>query len=640
MASAFSSREGFTGEGFTGEGAPGSTLSSSAPPALPVLAADSSTPLLSGTARATTAAPSSNSIPVNGGNKRRKAAPGTRGVANLTPEQLAKKRANDREAQRAIRERQRQKIEQYEREIQELRAQPPYQELQAVMRQKEAAEAELAEVKAVLKGIMAMVQPIISTPAPAAAAAAVDQSAPHPLSPAQTQHPSPHPPRVSLATAHARPSASSFNAGSTPSSAASPPSAGYHHHHHQHDGRWSNSMSPIVPPMNAAGDHHHQHSQPSPGEQAGLLSQQRHDLAHGLDLGSDRLGLDFLLDPNQKIARMQPNGAQDSPQYRHAPMKHDWTGATISSIIPPRQPTQNQFPPTTHHTRRRPRPRHRAPPPPSEPSISIPFPQNSPPTCPLDSILLDFLSERRQRFADGQLSTAEIVGPRYPSVSSLLNPSVSIYSHPLSKVFTDIIARFPLLSTLPERVAVLHFMFLLMRWQVSPTRENYDRLPAWFRPLPIQAARPHPAWLDHIPFPAMRERIIEQYYGGGESREFCYEEFPFENFFIPFTGTLCVNWGYEDTDVLLRMPRGGARRGGGGEEEEDEYDGGGDDEDDRSDGVKDGEDGEGEGGGGGGDLMINPVFERHLGRLENWTLGEQFERAFPSLVGTYKLKKG
>jgi len=33
-------------------------------------------------------------IPINTGSKKRKAAPGSRGVANLTPEQLAKKRAN------------------------------------------------------------------------------------------------------------------------------------------------------------------------------------------------------------------------------------------------------------------------------------------------------------------------------------------------------------------------------------------------------------------------------------------------------------------------------------------------------------------------------------------------------------------
>ena len=228
------------------------------------------------------------------------------------------------------------------------------------------------------------------------------------------------------------------------------------------------------------------------------------------------------------------------------------------------------------------RPSTRGPPP-----IYTRVPRNCAPTCPLDSLLLDFLAERRQRAAEG-LSQSEILGPRYPSVSSLLNPAVSVYSHPLSKVFTDILARFPDLSALPERVAVLYVMFLLMRWQVAPTQENYLRLPAWFRPVRQQAEKEHPAWFDHIPFPKMRERLVSGYEEGG---------FPFDNFFIPFTSTLSVNWPYEDAYVLLASPTGD-------------------------------------------ELMINPVFEQHLAVQANWTLGPAFERAFPGLAGCFNLKRG
>lgn len=38
--------------------------------------------------------------------------------------------------------------------------------------------------------------------------------------------------------------------------------------------------------------------------------------------------------------------------------------------------------------------------------------------------------------------------------------------------------------------------------------------------------------------------------------------------------------------------------------------------------------------------MINPVFERHLRRQENWTLGDAFAKALPILDGTYNLKSG
>lgn len=85
----------------------------------------------------------------------------SRGVANLTPEQLAKKRANDRDAQRAIRERTRTQIETLERKIEELTAQRPYQELQSVLRQKQAVQAENEEIRRRLSSVLAIIQPIL-----------------------------------------------------------------------------------------------------------------------------------------------------------------------------------------------------------------------------------------------------------------------------------------------------------------------------------------------------------------------------------------------------------------------------------------------------------------------------------------------
>jgi hypothetical protein len=99
-------------------------------------------------------------------NKKRRTAAGTngsssRGVANLTPDQLAKKRANDREAQRAIRERTKNQIENLERKIRDLTSQQPYQELQHVLRQKESVEAENVDIKKRLSSVMGLIQPIL-----------------------------------------------------------------------------------------------------------------------------------------------------------------------------------------------------------------------------------------------------------------------------------------------------------------------------------------------------------------------------------------------------------------------------------------------------------------------------------------------
>lgn len=68
----------------------------------------------------------------------------------------------DREAQRAIRERTKNQIENLERRIRELTSQQPYQELQAAIRAKEAVEAENAEIKNRLASVMSLIQSILS----------------------------------------------------------------------------------------------------------------------------------------------------------------------------------------------------------------------------------------------------------------------------------------------------------------------------------------------------------------------------------------------------------------------------------------------------------------------------------------------
>ncbi|TKA31632.1 hypothetical protein B0A50_01709 [Salinomyces thailandicus] len=78
--------------------------------------------------------------------------PGSRGVANLTPEQLSRKRANDRDAQRGIHTRAKQTLEAKDRRIAELESQQPHQDLQKVKDEldKVCVEREQAEVSHIL----------------------------------------------------------------------------------------------------------------------------------------------------------------------------------------------------------------------------------------------------------------------------------------------------------------------------------------------------------------------------------------------------------------------------------------------------------------------------------------------------------
>ncbi|KAL9091652.1 MAG: hypothetical protein Q9165_004728 [Trypethelium subeluteriae] len=297
-------------------------------------------------------------------NLKKRKAPGSvsgRAVSNLTPEQLAKKRANDREAQRAIRERTKNQIELLERRIDELQSQDAYQELHKVQQQKEGCPRSIPAYEAI-------------------------RSQRLPIS-VQSPHDE---------AAHAAP-----NIGDSPSTASSIPDPSANR-------QWLRS-----------GDVHADLQNWSPSNP---FEEQREALQSGLDLeeSGERLGFSFLLDENQSLLPSDRTDLQPPQQSRI-----DRSGKRSGEM----------------------------------PAFTT-LPRTLGATCPLDGILLDFLAERQRREAEGY-SSSRLVGPAYPSVSSLLNPERSKFSHPLSKVFTDILSTFPDLKHLPEQVAVLYIMFLV-----------------------------------------------------------------------------------------------------------------------------------------------------------------------------------
>lgn len=98
------------------------------------------------------------------GRKRKLNSSSARGVANLTPDQLAKKRANDRQAQRAIRERTKINIEALEQQVRDLSSQKPYLDLQAALQHNERIKAENRELRRGLKTAMDIIQPLLARP--------------------------------------------------------------------------------------------------------------------------------------------------------------------------------------------------------------------------------------------------------------------------------------------------------------------------------------------------------------------------------------------------------------------------------------------------------------------------------------------
>ncbi|KAJ9618767.1 hypothetical protein H2203_008972 [Taxawa tesnikishii (nom. ined.)] len=468
-------------------------------------------------------------VPVANGRKRKAdGAPSSRGVANLTPEQLAKKRANDREAQRAIRERTKNQIESLERRIRELESQQPFQELQNALRIKDHVLQENEELKRRLASVAALVQPwAAGAPGPGGAvgggAAVTAQQSPLPL-PTQSPAPYPQPGPVAYETPQAFPQ-HNLHPDLRSTSQPSPNTPGAAPAEYKSPVPTSNGWSPAQAPM-----YQQQLAPAAPTE---------------YNQASDRRAVNFIMN-NER----QNNALIASPSRPPSSLDQQ----------------QQQFVPIWRR-----------------------LPITTQPTCPLDKLLLDFLADRRQAAAQGA-SSATVVGPAYPSISSLLNPKRSAKAHPLSQFFTDIMTTFPDLSTLPEQVAVMFIMFLIMRWHVEPTQENYDRLPEWVRPTRSQLEIAHPVWADHLPWPAMRDRIAQA----------PPNTYPFESFFVPFTTTLSLNWPYDPSHVLLSLIALAAEDGG--------------------------------------ELGINLAFEDHLRNLDNWSLGSSFRAQYPDLAEGVRIR--
>ncbi|KAI9866196.1 MAG: hypothetical protein M1813_001757 [Trichoglossum hirsutum] len=508
---------------------------------------------------------------------KRKREPGTssRGVANLTPEQLERKRANDRDAQRAIRERTKTQIESLERQIQDLTSQKPYQELQHALREKEMAQAENEEIRKRLHTILSLIQPILqprnaNTNDPIignpmkSSSTTVDSpqydgsgQGRHPLNPS-SEYPTPKAllDREGSASNILDKLAHSTDASLSPASTSSS----------RRMGNYPSIEAPIP--------HHGRYSPMN------LVDQSRDNMRHGLDLGTsgEKLGLNFLLDGSQGITNV-PSGHSKSAS--HTPLS-----SALGHLDPPdiHECSIPRSSSSASSMRMEPYPAGSGHYLNSPGAIAHMCPtRNIPPSCPLDSILLEFLSSRQQLVAQG-VPSAVVVGPPYPSILPLLNPEKKIEAHPLTRVFADILGSFEMLSKLPEQVAILYVMFLVMRWQISPTQENYDRVPDWITPRPSQLLTMHPIWVDYLPWPKMRDVLVRDY-----------ANYSFQDFSFHYTNSLSLNWPYEPTDVLLPTP-------------------------------------------GSDELCINPVFERHLRDLNNWSLGPEFRSAFPALCSGVRIK--
>merc|ERR1712230_53820 len=528
-------------------------------------------------------------VRLNDGRKRRASGqPGSRGVANLTPEQLAKKRANDREAQRAIRERTKNTIESLERRIKELESQQPFQELQRAIQDRDRAIQEAYDLRQKLSDITRVING--QGPSHAYPSSGVPNGGGYHYGP-NAHHAAHHQQQHHQQQQQQQPGSLNELAALTAQQSPlpslqqqQPPHTYPPHSHTQQESYYSPQATSGADgyggPSQEAGSHHQrQASQQNLGEPspASHPTTQGSPVSHSATAGADAAQN---YHPQQHYTS-QPNGgaqknARSTPQRS---LQHQNSGDRLglSFLLDQRQNEDKRSAAST----------------PTDIPAYARLPTHCEPTCILDSLLADFIGSRRRLYASGA-PLSEVLGPEYPSFTALIQNTPDSdeqpAQHPISKVLVDILSKFPDISDLPERVATLYLMFLTVRWCIHPCQESWSRLPEWLQPVAEQVKMGkgvgHPVWVDHVPWPRMRALLAST----NPKR--------FDEFFVPFSTTVSVNWPASSGDVLVASsPHPGANDGDVPE-----------------------------------NLTITPEFESHFRKLSNWSLGRDFVAKFPDIV--------
>lgn len=94
-------------------------------------------------------------------------------------------------------------------------------------------------------------------------------------------------------------------------------------------------------------------------------------------------------------------------------------------------------------------------------TVSAVMPSHLPPTCPLDRILLNLLSSRRDMVAQGTpLDT--VLGPPKAIMTALIDKSLASTVHPISRVISEVLSTFPNVE-LPQKMGMFYKIYFTMR---------------------------------------------------------------------------------------------------------------------------------------------------------------------------------
>ncbi|CZT05801.1 uncharacterized protein RCO7_03947 [Rhynchosporium graminicola] len=390
---------------------------------------------------------------------------GKRSVTHLSKAQLARKRANDREAQRNIRQRTKEHIENLERKVKELEQGSRSGSIERVLKRNRDLEEEVEKLRAQITGhhtpITGHHTPVLSVQIPPEIPD--DMMLPHKVELDWARTPTWPPTASHLPILNTSQHIATSNAGypSTTSYPASASSMGY-------EGEGS-----IYTPTESWGS-------PVP---YGSGPQSSQGLAKSVPAWSHS-PVDPSFSHQAHMQQMSSFNIDVNNQH------HPYTTSTTCW-----QNTPQNYTAATH---------------PHAWQMSTKL---KTPVTYLDQLMHSVIHAQRHLFASSPTSREELLTPSYPSVHILFgqpgppekSPSeMTIFMEKYANVLST--RGFPMI---PEKLSSFMCMYRFVQWQISPTYETYNNLYEWQTPRPCQLMIPHPAWMDLPPWGKFRDRVIE-----------------------------------------------------------------------------------------------------------------------------------
>ncbi|THV50863.1 hypothetical protein BGAL_0133g00210 [Botrytis galanthina] len=384
------------------------------------------------------------------GEKKRVSRAGTRNVSTLSPAQLARKRANDREAQRNIRLRTKEHIERLEARIEELTCgRESGGELEEVRKRNEELEREVRQLTESLTQLRDD-----------------DSSSPDRSS------------MLNLGQTAIMPSSSARDVRPAMASTRSISSrAGWYQ---------------PLPPRNPSGTNRHSFSMSfgpmdvtapisGPASTSALDETNRFSYFDPIpavnfnDVGNwapRSIPSDIIQD--SRLATPQPRSLV--PQSLTSPVRQ-----AIPPSLPPFQSLQ---------------------------PWALPILNTSTPTCGVDTYLMNIINGQKELARQGA-PEAQIIGPSQPSMKALIYPDDPNQTHVVSTIISNLLTNLAV-KGLAERAGCLYLMYHICQWQIYPSSSTYGNLTDWTSPRTSQLITAHPLWADSIFWGKLKDRVIEK----------------------------------------------------------------------------------------------------------------------------------